>query len=258
MSEGVGGVRAVGLSVAFGTNTVLDDLNLHIAPGEFVALLGRSGSGKTTLLRVLAGLHERTSGTLDVPQARSVVFQEARLLPWKRVIENVAIGLRAPNRRERAAVALREVGLDHRVDAWPATLSGGEAQRVGLARAIVRDPHVLLLDEPFASVDALTRLRMYELVIGLWRRHGPAVLLVTHDVDEALLLADRLLVLDGGRIVTDLRFDVGRPRDAADPSFAHARRTILARLGVPLPQRASNEDGAHVHASPPIATGAFP
>jgi sulfonate transport system ATP-binding protein len=253
--ERPGAVRAERLSVAFGDNVVLRDIDLHIAPGEFVALLGRSGSGKTTLLRVLAGLHERTAGNLHVPQARSVVFQEARLLPWKRVDENVAVGLRAPDRRERAAAALHEVGLDHRRDAWPATLSGGEAQRVGLARAIVRDPQFLLLDEPFASIDALTRLRMYELVIGLWRRHGPAVLLVTHDVDEALLLADRVLVLDGGQIATDLRVDLDRPRDAADPRFARQRRTILAQLGVAPTAPALRDHGAPVDAPHSLATG---
>lgn len=257
MNGGTGQVRAEFLTVAFGGNVVLSNVNLQIARGEFVALLGRSGSGKTTLLRVLAGLEERSSGTLHVPPARSVVFQEARLLPWKRVIDNVAVGVREPDARERAAAALREVELEHRRDAWPATLSGGEAQRAGLARAIVRDPQFLLLDEPFASIDALTRLRMYDLVVGLWRRHGPSVLLVTHDVDEALLLADRVCVLEGGRIATDLPVDLPRPRDAADPRFGQLRRTILTQLGVP-PPLSFLADGADLSAPQSFTTGVTP
>jgi sulfonate transport system ATP-binding protein len=226
-------VRARDLSVAYGSNSVLRGLDVEIAKGEFVALLGRSGSGKTTLLRVLAGLQPQSAGSLDVPPVRAVVFQEPRLLPWKRVVANVAIGLRAPNATARAAAALREVGLEHRISAWPATLSGGEAQRAGLARALVRDPQFLLLDEPFASIDALTRLRMHDLVIDLWRSHGPAVLLVTHDVDEALLLADRVYVLDAGRIAANIPVALGRPRQPAHPQFAALRREILTMLGVP-------------------------
>jgi len=220
------------LDVRFGSTDVLRDLNLSIAPGEFVALLGRSGSGKTTLLRVLAGLETPAAGTTSVPEPRCVVFQEPRLLPWKRVWENVALGLRTADVRERACAALREVGLEHRAAAWPLTLSGGEAQRAGLARALVREPKFLLLDEPFASVDALTRLRMHDLVIDLWRLHGPSVLLVTHDVDEALLLADRAVVLDVGRIVADVPIALHRPRDPAHPHFAQLRRRILDLLGV--------------------------
>jgi sulfonate transport system ATP-binding protein len=230
-------VRVRNLSVSFAASAaaglpVLRDLDLDIAPGEFVALLGRSGSGKTTLLRVLAGLQDKTSGTLEVPRPSSVVFQEPRLLPWKRVIENVALGLREGDVRGRALAALHEVGLEHRVDAWPLTLSGGEAQRAGLARALVREPQFLLLDEPFASIDALTRLRMHDLVVDLWRLHGPSVLLVTHDVDEALLLADRAVVLDVGRIVADVPIALHRPRDPAHPHFAQLRRRILDLLGV--------------------------
>jgi sulfonate transport system ATP-binding protein len=150
-------VRIRDLRLAFGDDPVLDGLSLDIAPGEFVALLGQSGSGKTTLLRVLAGLEERATGTIDVPASSAVVFQEPRLLPWKRVDENVAIGL-PKSARDAARAALIEVGLEHRADGWPLTLSGGEAQRAGLARALVREPALLLLDEPFASIDALTRL----------------------------------------------------------------------------------------------------
>lgn len=220
------------LSLNFGSTSVLRDLDLDIAAGEFVALLGRSGSGKTTLLRVLAGLEAPLGGTTSVPEARSVVFQEPRLLPWKPVWENVAIGLRGDGLRESAVAALREVNLEQRADAWPLTLSGGEAQRAGLARALVREPKFLLLDEPFASIDALTRLRMHDLIIDLWKLHGPSILLVTHDVDEALLLADRALVMDGGRIAAEVRTGAGRPRDPTSTRFVQQRRELLALLGV--------------------------
>jgi sulfonate transport system ATP-binding protein len=187
----------------FGANTIIDGLDLDIAPGEFIALIGRSGSGKTTLLRTLAGLDEVRGQDVEVPGSRAVVFQDSRLLPWKPVWKNVGLGLSGGNIRDRAEAALREVGLGHRLDAWPLTLSGGEAQRTALARALVREPQLLLLDEPFAALDALTRYRMHDLVLSLWRAHRPAVLLVTHDVEEAIALADRVLVLDGGRIVAE-------------------------------------------------------
>ncbi len=227
-------VVARGLRRSFGDRPVLDDLDLTIGRGEFVALLGRSGSGKTTLLRALAGLDDGVEGALTRPEARAVVFQEARLLPWKRVDENVALGLPGADARTRAADALREVGLEHRAGAWPLTLSGGEAQRAGLARAIVRAPELLLLDEPFAALDALTRLRMQDLVADLWRRHRCAVLLVTHDVDEAIRLADRILLLDRGRIVLDHAVDIGHPRRHDNPALARLRETLLDALGVPV------------------------
>jgi sulfonate transport system ATP-binding protein len=237
------GVSVRGLSLSFGSADVLRDLDLDIAPGEFVALLGRSGSGKTTLLRVLAGLAEPSTGTMHVPQPRAVVFQEPRLLPWKVVWENVALGLRGPDVRQRAFAALCEVQLERRAQAWPLTLSGGEAQRAGLARALVREPKVLLLDEPFASVDALTRLRMHDLVVDLWRLHEPSILLVTHDVDEALLLADRAIVLDDGCVAAQIRVAARRPRDPTAAAFAMQRRELLALLGVQTgsAQRATSE-----------------
>src|SRR5471032_3638863 len=189
----------------FGQQRVIDGLDLDIAPGEFVALLGASGSGKTTLLRSLAGLDSIDSGQLRVPKARAAVFQEPRLMPWKRAWKNVILGLRVPDAKARAVQALTEVGLAHRLEAYPATLSGGEAQRVALARALVREPELLLLDEPFAALDALTRLQMQDLVGELFVAHQPAVLLVTHDVDEAIRLAHRVLVLRAGRFALDLR-----------------------------------------------------
>ncbi|CAM3921591.1 Aliphatic sulfonates import ATP-binding protein SsuB 1 [Pseudomonas reidholzensis] len=216
----------------FGDNRVIDALDLDIAPGEFVALLGASGSGKTTLLRTLAGLDPADAGELRVPEARSAVFQEPRLMPWKRAWKNVTLGVRLADPKARALQALTEVGLAHRLEAYPATLSGGESQRVALARSLVREPKLLLLDEPFAALDALTRIRMHRLIIELWRAHTPAVLLVTHDVDEAVLLSDRIIVLEDGRIAEELRVDLARPRENGDLGFTAIRNRLLSLLGV--------------------------
>jgi sulfonate transport system ATP-binding protein len=213
--------RVTGLTKRYGDRVVLDDLDLEIAPGEFVALLGHSGSGKSTLLRVLAGLDRDIDGEVHVDGTVSVAFQQPRLLPWRRVWRNIVLGLHKPEAGRALAVqALDEVRLAEHADKWPRQLSGGEAQRVSLARALVREPDLLLLDEPFAALDALTRLAMHRLVRDLWRAHRPSVLLVTHDVDEALRLADRLLVLAGGRIVSE--YGPG----------AHDRAAVLADLGV--------------------------
>ncbi|KXV35243.1 sulfonate ABC transporter ATP-binding protein [Gluconobacter thailandicus] len=211
---------------------VLDGLDLAIAPGEFVALLGHSGSGKSTLLRTLAGLDPVTDGAVTRPREVSVVFQEHRLLPWKRVWKNVVLGQEDKGIRHRAETVLEEVGLSHRSNAWPLTLSGGEAQRAALARALVREPAFLMLDEPFAALDALTRLKMQQLVANLWKKHGCAVLLVTHDVDEALLLADRAVVLERGRIRVDVPITIPRPRRHSDPGFDALRSLLLDALGV--------------------------
>ncbi|MEI9930290.1 MAG: ABC transporter ATP-binding protein [Rhizomicrobium sp.] len=225
-------VAVRGLTRRFGATTVLRGLDLDIAGGEFVALLGRSGSGKTTFLRTLAGLDPVSEGDVRLPATRAVVFQEPRLMPWKKVWQNVTLGLNGGDARERAVAALKEVGLEHRLDAWPVTLSGGEAQRVALARALVREPRLLLLDEPFAALDALTRIRMHELVSALWAAHRPSVLLVTHDVDEALLLADRALVLENGRIRTELKITQPHPRARAMMGFSSMRAELLSALGV--------------------------
>jgi len=224
-------VRLNGFSRTFGENTIIVDLDLEIGKGEFVALLGRSGSGKTTLLRTLAGLDDADGQDVQIPQSRAVVFQDARLLPWKKVWRNVALGLRGLTGRVRskAEQALREVGLGHRIDAWPLTLSGGEAQRVALARALVREPELLLLDEPFSALDALTRLKMHDLTLALWKAHQPAVLMVTHDVDEAIALADRVLVLDHGRIVTQER--ITAPRGERADVARGLRQRLLGVLG---------------------------
>ncbi len=224
--------RARGLTRAFDHHVVLDRLDLDIGPGEFVAMIGRSGTGKSTLLRALAGLDDDVAGELTVTAAAAVVFQEPRLVPWKRVWNNVALGLRAADPRATARAALDEVGLAARADAWPLTLSGGEAQRAALARALVRDPGLLLLDEPFSALDALTRISMHGLVLSLWERHRPAVLLVTHDVDEALALADRVLVLSDGRIAHSASIALDRPRDRDHPDLVALRIRLLTELGV--------------------------
>ncbi|WP_280382391.1 ABC transporter ATP-binding protein [Nocardia wallacei] len=220
------------LTKAFGDRTVLDGIELDITRGEFVALLGRSGSGKSTLLRALAGLDRDHSGELTVSGDVAVAFQEPRLVPWKRVHANITLGLRHRDPKAAARAALAEVGLDERADAWPLTLSGGEAQRASLARALVRDPDLLLLDEPFSALDALTRITIHRLVLQLWARHRPGVLLVTHDVDEALLLADRALVLSDGHIAREIRVDLPRPRRREQAGFAALRRDLLTELGV--------------------------
>jgi len=226
-------VRLTSLTKTFGDNVVLDRLDLDIAPGEFVVLLGPSGTGKTTLLRVLSGLEEADSGEVLVPPVRTTVYQEPRLIQARRVLQNVTLGQRSSAENKAAALAaLGEVGLGDRSRSWPATLSGGEAQRVALARALVRQPQLLLLDEPFAALDALTRLQMQDLVGALFLRHQPAVVLVTHDVDEAVTLADRVLILRDGRFATDVRIDDPHPRDRTSVRFLDFRRTFLRDLGV--------------------------
>jgi sulfonate transport system ATP-binding protein len=224
--------RVRGLSRVFGGHAVLDGLDLDIAPGEFIALIGRSGSGKSTLLRALAGLDREVTGEIQVSGTTAVAFQEPRLVPWKRVAANIRLGLRAADPEAVAEAALAEVGLTDRASAWPLTLSGGEAQRASLARALVREPRLLLLDEPFSALDALTTIAMHQLVTRLWSQHRPAVLLVTHDVDEALALADRVLVLAGGRIGYSCQVDAPRPRDRDHPGLITRRSVLLAELGV--------------------------
>ena len=229
---GTAAARVRGLTRAFDGRAVLDGVDLDIAPGEFVAMLGVSGTGKSTLLRALAGLDREVTGELTVPGTVAVAFQEPRLLPWRRVLANVGLGLRAQDPAAAARRALDEVGLTDRTEAWPLTLSGGEAQRTALARALVREPSLLLLDEPFSALDALTRIAMHRLVLRLWESHRPAVLLVTHDVDEALILADRVLVLASGRIVFSGPVDLPRPRDRDNPGLTELRHRLLTELGV--------------------------
>jgi sulfonate transport system ATP-binding protein len=227
-------VRVRDLNRRFTLKGVLNGVDLDIRKGEFVALLGRSGCGKSTLLRALAGLdHEATgSGEIVVPRKLSVVFQDARLLPWKRVLDNVVLGLTGPDVKARGRQALAEVELAGREASWPSELSGGEQQRVALARSLVRDPELLLADEPFGALDALTRIRMHVLLKQLSERHKPAVLLVTHDVDEAIELADRVVVLEQGKMVADIAVDLPPGGPERSVRFAHLRRQLLGRLGV--------------------------
>ncbi|MEV0919733.1 ABC transporter ATP-binding protein [Streptomyces sp. NPDC049967] len=235
-------VRVEGLSRSFDGRDVIDGLDLTLRAGEFTVLLGRSGCGKSTLLRVLAGLDREIRGTVLVPRRRAVAFQAPRLMPWKRVWRNVLLGLPGKPERDVAEKALAEVGLSERSGAWPRTLSGGEAQRASLARALVREPDLLLLDEPFGALDALTRIKAQQLVAELWQRRGCAVLLVTHDVDEALLLADRALVMRDGAIAYETSVGLDRPRNPGTPEFAALRTRLLTELGVeavPAPADAS-------------------
>ncbi len=222
----------------YGERHVLTDVSVAINRGEIVALIGRSGSGKSTVLRVFAGLSPDHTGERTVSGSPALAFQEPRLFPWRDVRTNVVYGLnRSRLGREeamsRADTALADVGLADRATVWPSTLSGGQAQRVSLARALVAEPELLLLDEPFGALDALTRLTMRGLLLNLWREHGFGVLLVTHDVDEAVALADRVLVLDEGRVIHTLTID--EPRPTAGEGTAESERyraDLLDKLGV--------------------------
>ena len=238
---------------AYGNRVVIDGLNLRITRGEFVVLLGESGCGKTTLLRALAGLDRIDAGDIDGPARPAVVFQEHRLLPWFTLGQNVALGLSPEQGREAAQAALTEVGLGDRLGDWPRNLSGGQAQRVALARALVREPRLLLLDEPFASLDALTRIRMHELVKQLVARHQPGVLLVTHDVDEAIALGNRALVMRHGRIVGEYPISRAANRHRSHPDAVALHDVLLGELGVAAPVT-TVEDGLATHRGQRAAT----
>src|SRR4051794_16722128 len=220
----------------YGDHHVLTDVSLQVERGRIVALIGRSGSGKSTVLRVLSGLSTDHTGERVVAGAPALAFQEPRLFPWRDVRTNVGYGLTRirlskSEATARAERALADVGLADRADAWPLTLSGGQAQRVSLARALVAEPELLLLDEPFGALDALTRLSMRTLLLELWREHGFGVLLVTHDVDEAVALADRVLVLEAGQVVHTLEIDEPRSPGALADQY---RAELLDQLGVQI------------------------
>ena len=246
-------VVAHGVSRSFDGRDVLRGLDLSIAAGEFVALLGRSGTGKTTLLRILGGLDPGYDGEVLVPSGGPWSSRSPGCIPWQRVLPNVVLGLRpgpgGPPRAagSRASARSAEVGLASQARDWPVTLSGGEAQRVALARALVREPQLMLLDEPFGALDALTRIRMHALLQDLCARHHPAVLLVTHDVDEAILLADRALVLVDGKITLDVPIGLNRPRDRGHHGFIALRSRLLGELGVaePVADAADREPARH-------------
>jgi putative ABC transport system ATP-binding protein len=247
-------IEARGVELSFGTTPALRGANLAVAAGEILAVMGPSGSGKSTLLHCLAGILVPQSGEIHFEGRRidalgenersalrrdqfGFVFQFGQLVPELTAEENVALPLLlAGTRREPALRSARtwfeRVGLEGLERRRSGELSGGEAQRVALARALVREPELLLLDEPFAALDALTRLHMQDLIAELCARHRPAVLLVTHDVEEAILLADRIAVLREGRFVTDLPVALERPRDRTDRDFVELRRRLLTDLGV--------------------------
>ena len=224
------------LTKDYGDRKVLQGINLEIEPGEFVAIVGRSGCGKSTLLRLIAGLEEATSGKLHLDRVylpsnsdTRIMFQEARLLPWKKVIQNVALGLSA-GALQRAKDVLAAVGLSDRGNEWPARLSGGQKQRVSLARALVHKPKLLLLDEPLGALDALTRIEMHQLIESLWSKHRFTALLVTHDVTEAIALADRVILIEEGEIALNLKIDLPRPRLRASQKFVEIEEHLLNQL----------------------------
>ncbi|WP_439408223.1 ATP-binding cassette domain-containing protein [Bradyrhizobium sp. DASA03076] len=228
-----------GLRKSYGDNEVLRGIDLHIPSGQFVAIVGKSGCGKSTLLRLIAGLEKSDAGSVSFGgeiQAEDirVMFQEPRLLPWARVLSNVEVGLgrdrSSTDAHVRAEKALAEVGLADKRDQWPSVLSGGQKQRVALARALVSRPRVLAFDEPLGALDALTRISMQRLLERVWRDQGFTAILVTHDVAEAVALADRVLVIEEGRIAHDVVVNAGRPRQRGSAELAGLEGSILNHL----------------------------
>jgi len=229
-----------GLRKSYGDNEVLRGIDLHIPAGQFVAIVGKSGCGKSTLLRLIAGLEKVDAGSISFgdatvqPEDIRVMFQEPRLLPWARVLSNVEVGLgrdrSSGDAHTRAEKALAEVGLTDKRDQWPSVLSGGQKQRVALARALVSHPRVLAFDEPLGALDALTRISMQRLLERVWRDQGFTAILVTHDVAEAVALADRVLVIDEGRIAHDVTVNVARPRERGSAELASLEGSILSYL----------------------------
>lgn len=236
-------LKLQGLTKSFGDKTVLQNIDLDIEPGEFVAIVGRSGCGKSTMLRLIAGLDAPSGGGVFLndqhfhhrinPEIR-MMFQDARLLPWQRVLSNVELGLLGTNSKvlakQTALQVLRAVGLEDRAHEWPSVLSGGQRQRVALARALASSPALLLLDEPLGALDALTRIEMQQLLEKLWQEQGFTALLITHDVEEAVVLADRVLLIENGQIGLDLEINLPRPRVRGDVALAQTVEKILQRV----------------------------
>ncbi|MFP7443103.1 ATP-binding cassette domain-containing protein [Bacillus infantis] len=229
-------ISAENVSKIYGDLPVLTQVDLQVKAGEFIVIIGKSGCGKSTLLRLIAGLEKTTGGEIHYgsdrlsgihPQAK-MMFQDHRLLPWQTVGENVELGIRAKG-QQTAANALSLVGLEDKMHEWPAVLSGGQKQRVSLARALASSPHLLLLDEPLGALDALTRLEMQRLIEKLWKEQQFTAILVTHDVSEAVMLGDRVILVENGEVSMDLRIDLQRPRKI-DEKFAQYQNNILARL----------------------------
>ena len=231
------GIRIAGITKAFGERVVFQDVSLAIEPGAFVAVVGRSGCGKTTLLRLIAGLATADSGRIEIADTLvaglrndvRLLFQEPRLLPWHRVISNVGIA-RGADWRALSQAALTDVGLADRANDWPSVLSGGQRQRVALARALLRHPKVLLMDEPFGALDALTRAEMHKLLIRIRREYGFTAVLITHDVREALTLADRIVVLREGAVALDEAINVPLELRGTSPRLGHLERRVLAEV----------------------------
>jgi sulfonate transport system ATP-binding protein len=237
-------VRLENIKKSYDERIVLNGINLDIAQGEFVAIVGKSGCGKSTLLRLIAGLEKCTEGAVVIngkdlntlnKDAR-IMFQDGRLLPWKRVIDNIGVGLKG-DWRTRAAEALANVGLEDRQKDWPKKLSGGQKQRVALARALVHQPELLLLDEPLGALDALTRIEMQHLIEVIWKKKNITSILVTHDVEEAVALADRVIIIDDGEIVLNKKIELSRPRQRTNSSFTNYVEEILEKIMGPIDEK---------------------
>ncbi len=256
-------LRHVGKTYPNGVRA-LDGASLEVARGEIVVIVGGSGCGKSTLLRLVSGLDRPTQGTITLdgtaivgPHEKiGIVFQEPRLLPWLTVADNVCFGLEdrpKAERTSRTAMQLARVGLHDKAAVWPRELSGGQAQRVALARALVTRPEVLLLDEPFSALDAFTRVDLQDHLLDLWADSKPTLLVVTHDVDEAVVLADRIIVMRPrpGRMFAEVEADLPRPRDRQSAGFDHVKRRVLAAL-----DRSLDRAAAPGEADVPAAAGA--
>jgi sulfonate transport system ATP-binding protein len=244
------GLQLEGVQKHFGSRTILRNFDLTIPPGQFVAVVGRSGCGKSTLLRLLSGLDTIFGGCIGTDAGEMLttakrqvrlMFQDARLLPWKSVLDNVCLGLPRTWRRH-ALDALNAVGLEDRARDWPASLSGGQRQRIALARALIHRPRLLLLDEPLGALDALTRIEMQQLIETLWQQNGFTVILVTHDISEAVAIADRVILMEDGGIGLDLQINQERPRVRHNAELAALENLILDRVLTPVSRQNSGQE----------------